>query len=264
MRSVRWFFVLVVLLALGAGLAYFRAGRADGPAIAINQPSVIGQAGTLDVTIEAPGADLSALTIELAQKGRSFPILDLASAPEGSVVKEGERLRVKQPIGKSTIPDLASGPATVRVRASRPVLRGLRQVASEASRDVEVRLTPPRIAVVSTHHYINVGGSEMIVYRVSPPDVESGVLVGDVTYPGFPGSNAGLKDPELKVAFFALLYDQKPGTLLESSRATPPATRRARNSTTASFRRRSATAGFRWMTSFSAGSCRRFCRARRN
>jgi len=215
MRIVRWFFVLVVLLALGAGLAYFLAGRADGPAIAINQPSVIGQAGTLDVTIEAPGADLSALTIELAQKGRSFPILDLASAPEGSVVKEGERLRVKQPIGKSTIPDLASGPATVRVRASRPVLRGLRQVASEASRNVEVRLTPPRIAVVSTHHYINVGGSEMIVYRVSPPDVESGVLVGDVTYPGFPGSNAGLKDPELKVAFFALLYDQKPGTLLE-------------------------------------------------
>ena len=31
----------------------------------------------------------------------------------------------------------------------------------------------------------------MIVYRVTPPDVESGVRVGDVTYPGFPATGAG-------------------------------------------------------------------------
>ncbi len=68
---------------------------------------------------------------------------------------------------------------------------------------------------MSTHHYINVGGSEAIVYRVTPPDVESGVRVGDVIYPGFSGSTAGLTDPELKIAFFALLYDQKPETPLE-------------------------------------------------
>jgi murein DD-endopeptidase MepM/ murein hydrolase activator NlpD len=55
----------------------------------------------------------------------------------------------------------------------------------------------------------------MIVYRVSPSDVESEVRVGDVTYPGFPGKGAGLSDPELKVAFFALLYDQAPDTPME-------------------------------------------------
>jgi len=32
------------------------------------------------------------------------------------------------------------------------------------TRDVQVRLEKPRIEVVSTHHYINVGGSEAIVY----------------------------------------------------------------------------------------------------
>ncbi len=31
----------------------------------------------------------------------------------------------------------------------------------------------------------------MVVYRVSPADVESGVRVGDVTYPGFPGTGRG-------------------------------------------------------------------------
>jgi murein DD-endopeptidase MepM/ murein hydrolase activator NlpD len=95
------------------------------------------------------------------------------------------------------------------------VLRGLRQVSSESSRDVQVRLTPPRVSVVSTHHYVNQGGAEMLVYRVSPSDVESGVRVGTVTYPGFPGKGAGLNDPELKVAFFALLFNQQPDTPME-------------------------------------------------
>ena len=215
MRIVRWFFTLLVLLALAAGVTYFLAGNADGPAITINQPSVVGQAATLDVSVEAPGADVTALTVQMEQKGRTFPILDIASAPEGSILKEGDRLRVTHPVGKSTLPDLESGAATIRVSATRPVLRGLRQVSSEATRDVQVRLTPPRVSVASTHHYINMGGTELVVYRVSPPDAESGVRVGDITYPGFPGSAAGLRDPELKVALFALLYDQKAGTPIE-------------------------------------------------
>jgi murein DD-endopeptidase MepM/ murein hydrolase activator NlpD len=215
MFILRWFFGLLVLLGLALGVAYFLAGRADGPVITINQPSIVGQSSTLDVAIDAPRGDLSGLTIELDQKGRTFPILDLASAPEGATVKEGERLRVSQPIGKATMPELENGAATIKVSAARPVLYGLRQASSQASRDVQVRLTPPRISVVSTHHYVNLGGSEMIVYRASPPDVESGVRVGDVTYPGYPGSNAGLSDPDLKIAFFALLYDQKPDTPFE-------------------------------------------------
>jgi murein DD-endopeptidase MepM/ murein hydrolase activator NlpD len=41
------------------------------------------------------------------------------------------------------------------------------------------------------------------------------VRVGDVTYRGFPASGAGMSDPELKVAFFALLYNQSPDTPME-------------------------------------------------
>ena len=64
------------------------------------------------------------------------------------------------------------------------------------------------------HHFINHGGAEMVVYNASPPDVESGVQVGDVFYPGFPAAGAGVPNapPGMKVAFFALLYDQDLGT----------------------------------------------------
>ena len=208
MFIVRWFFRLLIVAALVFGAAYYYAGTLDGPVITINQPSVIGQGGTLDVTIDAPAGELTALDIQLEQKGRAFPILNAASAPAGAIVTQGDRVRVTRPVGKKVLPDLVNGPATVKVSATRPVFRKLRQVSSEASREVQVRLTPPRVAVLSTHHYVNQGGTEMLVYRVSPADVESGVRIGDVTYPGFPASGAGLRDPELKVAFFALLYNQ--------------------------------------------------------
>jgi hypothetical protein len=215
MWILRWFLTLVLLLAGALAATYYFAGRADGPAITINRPSVVGQESSLDVVVGAAGAELSALRIELEQKGRMHPVLEMASAPPGSIVREGDRVRVTGLIGKKTLPELQDGPARLRVSAARPVLRGLRHVSNEASREVQVRLIPPRISVVSTHHYVNVGGSEIVVYRVTPPDAESGVRVGETTYAGFPGSGVWLKDPELKVAFFALLYDQKPNVPLE-------------------------------------------------
>ena len=111
------------------------------------------------------------------------------------------------------MPELQAGPARIVVRAARPVLYGMRQAESEATRDVEVRLEPPRVAVLSTFHYINHGGAEFVVYRATPADVESGVRVGDRTYPGFPAAGAGIKaDESTKVAFFALLHDQELNT----------------------------------------------------
>ncbi len=215
MGIVRWFLRLLVLLAIGAGIAYYVAGTMDGPAITINQPSVIGQSATLDVSVDAPVAQLSALTVHLEQKGRTFPLFDLLSAPADAVVKDGDRARIIRPVGKKAVPELQSGPATVRVSASRRVLRGLREISADASREVQVRLDPPSVSVVSTHHFVNLGGSEMVVYRATPGDVESGVRVGELTYPGFSGAGAGLSDPAMKVAFFALLYNQKPGTPME-------------------------------------------------
>jgi murein DD-endopeptidase MepM/ murein hydrolase activator NlpD len=215
MRIVRWFLVLLVLAALAFGAAYYLAGSAAGPAIVINQPTIIGRTGTLDVTIDAPAAKLTALNVQLEQKGRTFQVVDLVSAGGDSLKRNGDRIHITRPIGKTAFPELESGPARITVTASRPVLRGLRQVSSESVRDVQVRLTPPRVSVVSTHHYVNQGGAEMLVYRVSPPDVESGVRVGEMIFPGFPGKGAGLNDPELKVAFFALLFNQQADTPME-------------------------------------------------
>jgi murein DD-endopeptidase MepM/ murein hydrolase activator NlpD len=214
MRIVRAFVVLLLLLLIGAGITYFFAGKAAGPAIAIQVPPVIGQTGALDVTVDAPGGKLDDLSIVLSQGTQTISVLTLANAPNGTIVHEGaDRLRVKTPIGRKSLPDLKSGQAQIVVNATRPVLRGLRHTSSSAAKDVQVRLEPPKVSVVSTKHYVNVGGSEFVVYRASPPDIDSGVQVGELRYPGFPASGAGLTGgPDLKVAFFPLLFDQPADT----------------------------------------------------
>ena len=62
----------------------------------------------------------------------------------------------------------------------------------------------------SQFHYINHGGSEVVVYRVTPPEAVSGVRVGEHEYPGFPAAGAGIEGagPSLHVAFIALLWNQ--------------------------------------------------------
>jgi len=209
---MRWLLALLVLIALACTGAYVVAGRGAPPQLTIEKPDrFVGQAGSLDVVAAAPNAQLTALTIALEQNGRSIPLFSLDGPQTASVTRvDATHVKVSRPLGKQSVPELQSGAARIVVTATRPSFLKLRQLTSTASKDFQVRLEPPRVAVLSTHHYVNHGGSEMVVYKATPADVASGVRVGDVEYPGFPASGAGVEgaDPSIKVAFFALLYNQ--------------------------------------------------------
>jgi murein DD-endopeptidase MepM/ murein hydrolase activator NlpD len=212
---MRKLLLLVVVLAAVAGGAWLWAGRAEGPRIELRGPErFIGQATPLDVLVESPGGEFSRVEVTLEQGGRTLPVFTLEQPSQATVKQEtAERIYIMRPVGKRDIPELQAGPARIVVRAARPVLYGMRQAESEATRDVEVRLDPPRVAILSTFHFVNHGGAEFVVYRATPADVESGVRVGDRTYPGFPAAGAGIGgDDSAKVAFFALLQDQELNT----------------------------------------------------
>src|SRR5439155_24460738 len=132
---------------------------------------VVGQAGSLEVTAGAPNARFTSLAIALEQNGRTIPLFALDSTLGATVTTlDRDRLHIAGPLGKQSVPELQSGPARITVTATRPSFLNLRTVTATATKDFQVRLEPPRIAVVSTHHYVNHGGSEMVVYRVNPPD----------------------------------------------------------------------------------------------
>jgi murein DD-endopeptidase MepM/ murein hydrolase activator NlpD len=209
---MRYLVGLLLVLALAATVVFVVAGRGDAPSIQILQPlKVVGVDALLDVRVEAPKSRLSRLDIVLEQEGKSTPLFSLATPGSANLTQETpERLRVTRPVGKRALPDLKAGKARIVVTAARTTLFGWRTKETTTASEVVARFTPPRVAALSLHHYVNHGGAEMVVYTVTPPDVQSGVEVGDVFYPGFPATGAGITttDPDMKVAFFALLYDQ--------------------------------------------------------
>ncbi|HVR30051.1 MAG TPA: M23 family metallopeptidase [Thermoanaerobaculia bacterium] len=212
----------LAVLALAAAGSWWYAGRLHGPSIQIPSPErFIGVTTPLEVVVDAPGGELRSLEVLFEQEGARTPLFSLDDPSAGSAAEmsreEPNRIRVTRDLGRESVDGIRSGPARIVVSASRPVLFGLRAIAAETTRDVQVRLERPRLSVVSTHHYVNQGGAELVVYRVTPEDVESGVVVGDVEYPGFPATGAtaegvGITDPAVRVAFFALRHDQATDT----------------------------------------------------
>jgi murein DD-endopeptidase MepM/ murein hydrolase activator NlpD len=217
MQLVRRALLVLVVFALGIAIAaWVLAGREAGPTIEIKSPATtIGQKSTLELFVDAPAGKLTRLTATVSQNGQTMPVfaLDDAAGSAGDVKQaSSDRLWIIRPIGKATQPALVGGKATITVTAARPVLFGYREAVSTLTKDVTVRLEPPRVAVVSIHHFLNLGGSEFVVMRATPNDVEAGVKVGSTAFRAFPGSAVGLSDPALRVAFFALPFDQDAAT----------------------------------------------------
>jgi len=196
--------VLLVIVVGGGG--WYLAGREPGPDITISSPQkFIGRSTALSATVESD-TPVTAPEITIEQGGQSMPV----TAEKVDWTGTG-RVAVSGTVGKSAQPALVNGPARLIVTSHRSVFFGFRQASTTQVQDVEVRLDPPRVAVVSTHHFINHGGAEFVILRATPEDVEAGIIVGDARYPAYPGSAVGLLDPALRVGFFALRQDQDVG-----------------------------------------------------
>jgi murein DD-endopeptidase MepM/ murein hydrolase activator NlpD len=203
MRLLKLILWLIVLTALiGAPAAWYWAGRQPGPIITINSPEqYVGRSTPLSITFESP-TEITGASFYIDQNGKPLPV------PEMKQERSNGRLVLTGTIGGQSQAGMVNGPATLIVEASRKTLYDLRTVYSTARRPLTVRLDPPRVAVVSLHHFVNYGGAEFVVMRATPEDVEAGIQVGDARYPVYPGSAVGLTDPALRVGFFAWRHDQ--------------------------------------------------------
>jgi murein DD-endopeptidase MepM/ murein hydrolase activator NlpD len=206
---------LMFLLALGGlayGAAYLYAGTLPGPLVALRGPEkFVGQNTQLEFSVETPDGTFSSIEAVLEQDGEATTVFstDPGEQPAGEMKQDSaNRIFVIRPIGKQALPNLKAGPARVTVTASHPVFYGIRIASTSVTRDLEVRLEPPRVGVLSLHHFVNHGGPEFVVFRATPADVSAGVRVGEVEYPAFPGSSVGIQDPAARIAFFVLGYDQ--------------------------------------------------------
>jgi murein DD-endopeptidase MepM/ murein hydrolase activator NlpD len=204
MRFFRRLILTIVVLAIaGGGVMWFLAGREASPSITVASPDkFIGRATPVSITIDSP-TEVTAASFHVDQNGKPLTINDLKRDVSGNTVTLS---------GTIARDGLANGTATLTVDAARKTLYGLRTLTSSATRELTVRVDPPRVAVLSIHHFINLGGAEFVVLRATPEDVEAGVQVGDTRYKFYPGSAAGISDPAVRVGFFALRHDQDVNT----------------------------------------------------
>jgi murein DD-endopeptidase MepM/ murein hydrolase activator NlpD len=200
MRFFRRLILTIVVLAIvGGGVMWFLAGREAGPSITVTSPDkFIGRSTPVSITIESP-TEITGAAFHVDQNGKPLTINDLKRDVSGNTVTLS---------GTIARDGLANGTATLTVDAARKNLYGLRTLTSSATRELTVRVDPPRVAVISIHHFINLGGAEFVVLRATPEDVEAGVQVGDARYRFYPGSSVGISDPSVRVGFFALRHDQ--------------------------------------------------------
>ena len=67
--------------------------------------------------------------------------------------------------------------------------------------------TPPGLTCLSTQHYINQGGTGLVVYQTTDDSVKSGVYVEDIFFSGFPVKSSAADN--IYIAYFAIPFDKK-------------------------------------------------------
>jgi len=202
-------FLLLVLMALVAGGLYV-AGRmllAPRPSLTLGAPfELVGRNAALVVDARDP-AGLRSLKVTVGQEGQEQVVVDETYDPPRREVRREWRP------ARETRFKLKEGPGTVRIEARNASWGNFfRGKTSQLEKAFTARLVPPRLEVLTTQHYVNQGGCDLVVYRVTPPGVESGVVAGQARFKGFP--LPGATDPALRFALFAYPYDAPAGTTL--------------------------------------------------
>lgn len=200
-------FALAVGLAASLLLAYVGWAKFEwlAPTARLREPvSAIGERSILHLEVADRGSGLRSIEVSLEAGGTRYVIFT-EEIPATSWRGSGVHLRsLDLPVAprEAKIPD---GEARLVVRARDGSWLNLFVRRPPALVEtVEVDTTPPTIEVLTTQHYVRLGGSELVLYRPSADSVRSGVQVDRYF---FPGTGGLLPDPSIHAALFAIPQD---------------------------------------------------------
>jgi murein DD-endopeptidase MepM/ murein hydrolase activator NlpD len=204
--------LLVILIVAIIALIVVTWKRWEGkpPVVRLNREfKALGKNPSLSLTVQDPGSGLQRIAVILKQNGQSVPLIE-QTYPGPTLLnfwKVGDQEQKNFDLGKAMTEGskLKEGPATLEISAVDNSLRNFfRGNRTEQQRNFEYDTHPPRLEVISGQHYINQGGSECVVYRVSPDSQVFGVQVGPNFFPGYPVPGG---DQNTKFSLFAFAYN---------------------------------------------------------
>jgi murein DD-endopeptidase MepM/ murein hydrolase activator NlpD len=191
--------MLVALIATPLSTLYFLSAHtqlAFAP-----QPQTIGVSTPVTVHVANPHG-LRRFTAILEQNGARTTILDITNPADRMKfwLAQFPAQDNHFTVGSKDVPNLKEGKARIVVEAQSNDLRG---VTDTVATDVDVVLRPPSVAADGFQHYINQGGSEMVLLTPSGSWSEAGVRVNKDSYRSFPLAGSTTE----RLALFAYPWD---------------------------------------------------------
>lgn len=211
--------LLFLLFLVFLSLAFYFRFEMRPPLIeAVKAPNLIGRLARFEFKISDHQTGLREVGLIIEQSGKRFELArEVFPAPSARTLwRRGEATEKKlefdadiQELG------LKEGPARLLLLASdHSFYNFFKGNEAKLEKNLRIDLTPPRIQVLSREHYINQGGSEALLYSVSPDAESSGVRV---SLPGsnsrplfFPGCPVAGAPPNTYISLFAVPHDVPP------------------------------------------------------
>ncbi|MBI4459926.1 MAG: M23 family metallopeptidase, partial [Acidobacteria bacterium] len=192
--------LLVVLAAVGIFLWWQLSSKP--PQIQLSREiKGIGRSSPVSVAVKDERG-LIALRVELEQGGQTIPVLAESYGSRWDLWRSGPKELIREVVlGTAQQGQLQDGQAELRITAWN---KSWFSSQAAFSQTLPVRSRPPSLEVRSGLLYINQGGSEIVLYRVSASAVSSGVRVGSYFFPGYPLPGGEEGD---RLALFAFPYD---------------------------------------------------------
>ncbi|HEV2424179.1 MAG TPA: M23 family metallopeptidase [Terriglobia bacterium] len=205
--------LLIIIILIG-----WKAVQNEGPTLSLaSRPRGLGQSTQLAIEARDSGHNVRRINLEVSQNGHA--LYQAGTVSDSSPVRWWKWSKAQSVVdwtaalNRRLIPGLKEGSATLRITAVNDSWgRFFRGGESRISLTLPVRFTAPQIGVITTQHYINQGGCDMVVFNVSPGTVESGVQVGKYFFTSFPVKPSM---PQTRLAIFAYPWDLDPSTPAE-------------------------------------------------
>lgn len=220
-KGIRWLPVLLILVislfVAGIFLTWKRWER-QAPIVRFTEEfKALNRNPAVSIIVQDPGSGLKHVQVTLKQKDQSVPLID--ERYDGPTLTQFRKKGETQPktfdLGQliAIKHKIQEGPATLEISAvDHSFGHFFRGNRTDLERKFVFDIYPPRLEVISGQHYINQGGSECVVYRVSPDAEVSGVQSGPHFFPGYPVGGA---DKDLKFSLFAFAYNTDPKSQLK-------------------------------------------------
>jgi murein DD-endopeptidase MepM/ murein hydrolase activator NlpD len=185
-RKIGYVFWGAAGLAAVAVLVWLAAGRLDfdDPTVTLKTPvEVVGAKTVLTVAAGDQGSGLKEIKVTFSQGDKSKVVAERTFPPGGG---PGETVEIPVTLEPKAL-GFAEGKAGLTVEARDRSWRNLfRGRTASLSQEVVIDLVPLTLGFKAVSHLLHAGGTGAMCYRLNKEVKESGVLVGNRFYQGYP------------------------------------------------------------------------------